>query len=75
MIFNWGIVTKVIRGVTHSPVFGLKIVLKEDKKFQILTLEEIRLLLHEARERNHPWYPIWAVALLSGMRNGELFAL
>jgi integrase len=75
MIFNWGIESKIIRGVTHSPVFGLKIVLKEDKKPEILKLEEIRRLLREARERNHPWYPIWAVALLTGMRNGELFAL
>ena len=75
MIFNWGIESKIIRGVTHSPVFGLKIVLKEDKKPEILKLDEIRLLLREARERNHPWYPIWAVALLTGMRNGELFAL
>lgn len=75
MIFNWGIESKIIRGVTHSPVFGLKIVLKEDKKPEILKLEEIRHLLREARERNHPWYPIWAVALLTGMRNGELFAL
>lgn len=75
MIFNWGIESKIIRGVTHSPVFGLKIVLKEDKKPEILKLDELRLLLREARERNHPWYPIWAVALLTGMRNGELFAL
>ena len=75
MIFNWGIESKIIRGVTHSPVFGLKIVLKEDKKPEILKLEELRLLLREARERNHSWYPVWAVALLTGMRNGELFAL
>lgn len=75
MISNWGIESKIIRGVSHSPVFGLKIVLKEDKKPEILKLEEIRRLLKEARERNHPWYPIWAVALLTGMRNGELFAL
>lgn len=61
--------------MTHSPVFGLKIVLKEDKKPEILKLEEIRYLLHMARERNHLWYSIWAVALLTGMRNGELYAL
>lgn len=75
MIFNWGIESKIIRGVTHSPVFGLKIVLKEDKKPEILKLDEIRQLLREARECGQPWYPIWAVALLTGMRNGELFAL
>jgi len=75
MIFNWGIESKIIRGVTHSPVFGLKIVLKEDKKPEILKLEELRLLLREARQRNHSWYPIWVMALLTGMRNGELYAL
>lgn len=75
MIFNWGIESKIIRGVTHSPVFGLKIVLKEDKKPEILKLEETRRLLIEARERRNSWYPIWAMALLTGMRNGELYAL
>jgi len=75
MIFNWGIETKIIRGVNNSPVFGVKITLREDKKPEILKLDEIRLLLREARERQHPWYSVWAVALLTGMRNGELFAL
>jgi integrase len=75
MIFNWGIETKIIRGVSNSPVFGLKIFLKEDKKPEILKIDELRLLLRKARELNHPWYPIWAVALMTGMRNGELFAL
>lgn len=31
MIFNWGIESKIIRGVTHSPVFGLKIVLRRTR--------------------------------------------
>lgn len=75
MIFNWGIETKIIRGVNNSPVFGVKITLKEDKKPEILKLDEIRLLLREAREQQHPWYSVWAVALLTGMRSGELFAL
>ncbi len=75
MIFNWGIETQIIRGVNNSPVFGVKITLKEDKKPEILKLDEIRLLLREAREQQHPWYSVWAVALLTGMRSGELFAL
>lgn len=75
MIFNWGIETKIIRGVNNSPVFGVKITLKENKKPEILKLDEIRLLLREAREQQHPWYSVWAVALLTGMRSGELFAL
>lgn len=75
MIYNWGIETKIIRGVTYSPVFGVKITLKEDKKPEILKLDEIRLLLSEARARSHPWFHVWGLALLTGMRNGELFAL
>jgi integrase len=26
-------------------------------------------------ERNHPWKEIWATAIFSGMRNGEIYAL
>ncbi len=44
----------------------IKLVLKE---------AEVKTLLKEARDRNHEWFPIWAVACFTGMRNGELFAL
>ncbi len=41
----------------------------------ILTLGEIRALLTQARDHDHAWYPTWAMALLTGMRSGELNAL
>lgn len=44
----------------------IKLVLKES---------EVKKLLKEAKERNNEWFPIWAVACFTGMRNGELFAL
>jgi len=44
----------------------IKLVLKEN---------EVKKLLFEAKERENEWFPIWAVALYTGMRNGELFAL
>lgn len=47
----------------------------EEKVPEILSIEEIRLLLKTARDMDHPWYPVWAMALLTGMRNGELYAL
>lgn len=75
MIYNWGIENKYIRNVTQSPVYGLKIILKEEKRPEILKAEEIRKLLSEARRDNPKWFPIWALALLTGMRNGELYAL
>ncbi len=38
-------------------------------------MTEIRTLLFEAKSRNHPWYSTWALALLTGMRAGELYSL
>ena len=75
MIFNWAIEERLVRGVHHSPVYGLKISIKNDKRQEILKKEEIILLLERAREINPEWFPVWAVALLTGMRNGELYAL
>jgi integrase len=41
----------------------------------VLKENEILYFLKSAREQNHPWYPIWTLALYTGMRNGELYAL
>jgi len=35
----------------------------------------MKFFLKKANEANHQWYPIWLMAYLTGMRNGELFAL
>ncbi len=75
MIYSWAIEHRLIRGVHNSPVYGLKITIREEKRPEILKRDEIRKLLREAREQEHEWYPIWAMALLTGMRNGELYAL
>jgi integrase len=37
MIFNWGIETRIIRDLNHSPVYGLKIVIKQDKNQRSLS--------------------------------------
>jgi integrase len=41
----------------------------------ILNEYQVQLLLKQALEMNNPWYLIWLMALCTGMRNGELFAL
>lgn len=41
----------------------------------VLKENEILYFLKMAKDRNNPWFPIWAVALYTGMRNGELYAL
>jgi integrase len=73
--FVFGMEHGLIRGLDKSPAFGISLGRQEQKKPEILTIQEIRKLLEAARNLSHPWYPIWATALLTGMRNGELYAL
>lgn len=74
--FMWGIEERFIVGPVQSPVYGLEVVSeRQEKNPEILTAEEIRLLLRRAREQEHPWYPIWVGAVLTGCRSGELHQL
>lgn len=75
LVFQWGIDNRYIKDVYLSPVYGIKIDKKEEKFPEILNLTEIRTFLFQAKSRNHIWYSVWAMALLTGMRSGELYAL
>jgi len=46
-----------------------------EKLKSVLTLEQMKTLLNYAKSSDHEWYPIWAMALYTGLRNGELYAL
>lgn len=75
-IYRWAILKKLVTGIESLPSEGFRTHRKvEEKKPQILKLDEIRKLLEAARRLESPWYPIWAVALLTGCRSGELYAL
>ena len=78
LIYNWGSEEGLISGINlsgKSPVYGLGVDDNEEKMKPILTLDEVRKFLLAARIQKHPWYPIWAFAVLTGMRSGELMAL
>jgi integrase len=76
VVFKWAIEERVISGVAASPVEGVKLSAdKFEKVPDIFTIDEMRTLLKEAKSFEHPWYPVWATAMLTGMRNGELHAL
>ena len=76
VVFKWGCEERHIPGYCASPVEGIQLARSTGEKVpDILTIEEIRKLLQEAKILAHPWYPVWAMALLTGMRNGELHAL
>lgn len=75
-VFKWGILAGKLKGLSSIPTDGFKSMLKEEEKMpEILNLEQIRTLLNYAEKVNHPWYPHWALALFTGMRSGELYAL
>ena len=75
LIFVFGIENRLIRGIDQSPTMGFSFGREQEKEPEILTLSEIKKLLASARSLNHSWYYHWALALLTGMRNGELYAL
>jgi integrase len=70
-IFGMAIEEGVIQ---QNPCIGIQVRAPEvDQK--VLTTSEVDIFLREARINNHRFYPIWAMALMTGMRSGELFAL
>ncbi len=76
--WNWGKDNGLVPASGINPTTNVKTQGKkddEDKKPDILTLAECRKLLETAKALNHPWYYAWAVALHTGCRSGELFAL
>lgn len=75
-VFRWGMLSGRLKGVATIPTEGFKSTRTEEEKMpEILNLEQIRTLLLYAERVQHPWYPIWALALFTGMRSGELYAL
>ncbi|MEK6775119.1 MAG: tyrosine-type recombinase/integrase [Bdellovibrionota bacterium] len=60
--------------IDRNPAIGIKVRVPEIEQ-KVLTCEEVKVLLSKAKEREHPFYPVWVAALSTGMRSGELYAL
>jgi integrase len=81
---TWKYVLKIIKrifqmAVDHghldrNPCQGMTVKVPESEK-KVLTNQESAKLLKEAKNLDHRFYPIWVVALFTGMRSGELYAL
>ena len=75
-LYKWGMLAGRIKNSIVIPTDGYKSNRREEEKLpEILNIEEIRTLLKYAKEINHHWYPVWALALYTGTRSGELVAL
>lgn len=60
--------------IPFNPADGIKISVPEPK-LEAWTLGEVNRFLHEAKQRNHPWFDIWTLTVFSGLRSGEAYAL
>ncbi len=60
----------LIRNPTPMIKFKIKSKIKS-----VLNEDQILILLRKAQEQSWPWYSHYSVALFTGLRNGELFAL
>lgn len=75
-VFKWAMISGAVKALSSVPTEGFSGTAKEEEKMpEILNLEQIKTLLKCAKTLEHPWYPVWAMALFTGMRSGELFAL
>ncbi len=60
--------------IARNPCIGIKVDIPERTKAVLNSSEASKLLL-EAKRVEHRFYYIWAFALFSGLRNGELYGL
>lgn len=60
--------------LARNPAAGLKVI-GVAKEQDVLNAVEAQALLDQARTTDHRFYPMWSVALMSGMRSGEMYAL
>src|SRR6185312_8716609 len=58
----------------RNPCVGLTVKVPESEQ-KVLTSSEVETFLSKARAFSHPFYPVWVVAVMTGMRSGEMFAL
>jgi len=67
MAFEEGLIPK-------NPALQVKVKVPQAKQ-AVLSKTEVDVLLREAKAVNHRFYEVWVVAVLTGMRSGEMYAL
>jgi integrase len=60
--------------IDRNPCHGMTVKVPESDR-KVFTSKEVEIFLNEAKATEHRFYSIWVVALFTGMRSGELYAL
>jgi integrase len=58
----------------RNPCTGINVRVSEVES-KVLNNTEVETFLDEAKKAHHRFYPVWLLALMTGMRSGELYAL
>lgn len=74
--FRWAMDTGWDPAIKVNPALGIRMDrIPKGGREDILNLTEIKKLLSYAEGLGNEWYPVWAMAVMTGMRSGELYAL
>lgn len=60
--------------INHNPAVGIRVKCADSNQL-VLNRNEVHILLREAKKVDHRFFPHWSLALLTGMRSGELYSL
>ena len=60
--------------INQNPAKGIKVKVPA-KEQKVFSSNDVENLLYEAKQCNHRFYHLWAFALFTGMRNGEIYAV
>lgn len=71
-VFNYAV---ECRYVNENPCRRIKLQKIPEPALNILTKQQIRLFLKAAEQSGVEWFPIWTIAIYTGLRSGELIAL
>ncbi len=60
--------------LSKNPALSVQVKVSKSEQ-KVLNSKEVSSLLNEAFKTDHRFYKVWAFALMTGMRSGEMFAL
>lgn len=71
-VFNYAV---ECRYINDNPCRRIKLGKIPEPSLNILTDQQIKIFLKRAEESGLEWFPIWSIAIHTGLRSGELIAL
>jgi integrase len=71
-VFNYAMECRYLQ---DNPCRRVKLAKMPEPALNILTDQQLRKFLQKAEQSGYEWFPVWAIAIYTGLRSGELIAL